>query len=406
MIIEFSVANYLSFKDKTTLSLVSSGMKEQKIEDVDTTFVMGEAIPPLLHGTAIYGPNATGKSNLIKALSFFKWFVINSMKELQVGERLPIEPFRLNAETSSEPSMFELSMAIGQDIYRYGFEADEKEIHSEWCYRRANKKRAKEVELFYRDNDTYSIHSTYSLAKDLTSKNMVRDNALLLSVCAQFNDPTAKLIMEWLADTTIITDRDDDRMWQEAALRLDDPVMRRRIITFSKYADLGIEDIHKINNDIISTHVQYDNEGRVVQGIDFSFDKSESDGTIKYFRLAYPIINALDNGKRLIIDELDGKLHPNLTYALVSLFNSHHTNQKHAQLIFTLHDTTILSGYLLRRDQIWFTEKNGKGASELFSLSEFKVRSNAPYQRDYLAGKFGATPITGDFQRLFIKDEE
>ena len=129
---------------------------------------------------------------------------------------------------------------------------------------------------------------------------------------------------------------------------------------------LGIEDIHKINNDIISTHVQYDEEGRVIQGVDFSFDKSESDGTIKYFRLAYPIINALDNGKRLIIDELDGKLHPNLTYALVSLFNSHLTNRKHAQLIFTLHDTTILSGYLLRRDQIWFTEKNGKGESELF----------------------------------------
>ena len=207
--------------------------------------------------------------------------------------------------------------------------------------------------------------------------------------------------MEWLADTTIITDRDDDRMWQEAAIRLDDPVIRQRIIAFSKYADLGIEDIHKINNDIVSTHVQYDNEGRVVKKIDFSFDKNESDGTIKYFRLAYPIINALDNGKRLIVDELDSKLHPNLTYALVSLFNSHQTNQKHAQLIFTLHDTNILNGYLLRRDQIWFTEKNGIGASELFSLSEFTVRSNAPYEKDYLAGKFGATPITGDFQRLF-----
>lgn len=406
MILEFSVANYLSFKDKTTLSLVASNMKELKTEEKDTTFIVGEAIPSLLHGCAIYGPNATGKSNLIKAFSFFKWFVINSMKELQVGERLPIEPFRLNVASSSEPSMFELSMAIGQEIYRYGFEADEKKIHSEWCYRRANKKRAKEVELFYRYNNIYSLHSTYTLAKDLTSKNMVRDNALLLSVCAQFNDSTAKLIMEWLAETTIITDHDEERMWQEAALRLDEPGMRQRIIEFSKYADLGIEDIHKVNNDIISTHVQYDDDGREVKGIDFWFDKSESDGTIKYFRLAYPIINALDKGERLIIDELDSKLHPLLTKAIVELFNSHVTNPKHAQLIFTLHDTTILSGYLLRRDQIWFTQKNGKGASELFSLSEYKVRSNAPYEKEYLSGKYGGTPITGDFRRLFINVEE
>ena len=154
----------------------------------------------------------------------------------------------------------------------------------------------------------------------------------------------------------------------------------------SKYADLGIDDIHKINQDIVSTHVQYDDEGRVVQGVDFSFNKSESDGTMKYFRLAYPIINALNNGKRLIVDELDSRLHTLLTLKIVELFHAHLTNPKHAQLIFTLHDTIILSGDLLRRDQIWFTKKNGKGASELFSLSEYKVRSNAPFEKDYLSG--------------------
>ena len=133
-------------------------------------------------------------------------------------------------------------------------------------------------------------------------------------------------------------------------IRLDAPKLRRRIVEFSKYADLGIEDIHKVNNDIVSTHILYDDEGRVVNGVDF-FAKRKSDGNMKYFRLAYRIINELDNGKRLVLDELDSKLPPLFPMAIVELSNSHFTNPKHAQLIFTLHDTTILSGRQLRRDK-------------------------------------------------------
>ena len=300
--------------------------------------------------------------------------------------------------------MFELSVAVGGDIYRYGFEAEERRVRAEWCYRRCNRKRAKEVELFYRNDGVYSIHASYAMARELTAKNMVRDNALLLSVCAQFNDYTAKVVLEWLTNTVIVSDNDGDAMMGETARWLDDEGMRRRIIEFSKCADLGIEDIHKVNNDIVSTHVQYDDEGRVVRGVDFSFDRCESDGTLKYFRLAYPIINALDNGFTLIVDELDSRLHPLLTKKIIELFNSHVTNRRHAQLIFTLHDTAILGGALLRRDQIWFAQKNGRGDSELFSLAEYKVRSNAPFEKDYLSGKYGAIPITGDFQCCFVNE--
>lgn len=119
--------------------------------------------------------------------------------------------------------------------------------------------------------------------------------------------------------------------------------MKQRIVEFSRYADLGIENIEKIDNAIVSTHTQYDEEGHEVKTITFPFRKNESEGTIKYFSLAYPIIDALDNGKRLIIDEFDSKMHPLLTCRIIALFNSKETNPQNAQLIFTTHDTNLLS---------------------------------------------------------------
>ncbi len=146
------------------------------------------------------------------------------------------------------------------------------------------------------------------------NKRMVRANALLLSVAAQFNDPIAVEIMKWLNDTTIILGSNDEKIWSTATTQLDDIRMKQRIVEFSRYADLGIENIEKIDNTIVSTHTQYDDEGHEVKAITFPFRKNESEGTIKYFSLAYPIIDALDNGKRLIIDEFDSKMHPLLTY--------------------------------------------------------------------------------------------
>ncbi len=148
-------------------------------------------------------------------------------------------------------------------------------------------------------------------------------------------------------------------------------------------------------------HKQYDDEGREVNNVSFAFTRNESEGTIKYFSLAYPIIDALDNGKRIVIDELDSKLHPLLVKRIVALFNDAKTNPKGAQLLFTAHDTFLLSAGLFRRDQVWFTQKNNFGATELFSLAEYKVRSTSPFERDYLLGKYGATPIIGDMEKIF-----
>lgn len=406
MLIQFSVGNFLSFKEQSTLSLVASALKDIQILSEDVIFNIGETDLALLKSATIYGANASGKSNFIKALDFFKWYVINSSKDIQAGERVNVESFRLSSSTVEEPSYFEAIFCNAEYQYRYGFETDENMVHSEWLYQKANKKRAKEVELFYRDEDGFNIHSKFIIGKELINKQMVRTNALLLSVAAQFNDVVAVEIVKWLNDTTIISGSNEKNIWDLAAIRLDDLKMKQRIVDFSRYADLGIENIEKVNNAIISMHTQYDDEGNEVKLINFPFKKNESEGTIKYFSLAYPIINALDNGKRLIIDEFDSKMHPLLTCRIIVLFNSKETNPKNAQLIFTTHDTNLLSASIFRRDQIWFTQKDRFGATELYSLAEYKVRNDASFEKDYLSGKYGAIPIMGDLTRLFNVHEE
>lgn len=406
MVIEFTIGNFLSFKEQSTLSLAASALKDIQVSAEDVMFDVGENGLTLMKSAVVYGANASGKSNFIKSFEFFKWYIINSSKDIQVGERVNIENFRLNAVTANEPSYFEVIFCDEENQYRYGFKADNTLVHAEWLYQKANKKRAKEVELFYREKENFEIHSKFAVGKEVAGKKMVRVNALLLSVAAQFNDPIAVSIMGWLNDTTIISGSNDEKIWNMATIQLDNVTMKRRIVEFSRYADLGIDSIEKVDNTIISTHTQYDEEGNEIKSVAFPFMKNESEGTIKYFLLAYPIIDALDNGKRLIIDEFDSKMHPLLTYRIIALFNSKETNPKNAQLIFTTHDTNLLSANTFRRDQIWFTQKDRYGATELYSLAEYKVRNDASFEKDYLLGRYGAIPIIEDLSRLFTSKGE
>lgn len=405
MIIQLTIGNFLSFKEQSTLSLAASALKDIQVPAEDILFNVGDAGLTLMKSAVIYGANASGKSNFIKALEFFKWYVINSSKDIQAGERVNVESFRLNSETVDKPSYFEAVFCNEDCQYRYGFEADNTMVHSEWLYQKGNKKRAKEIELFYREKDHFDIHPKFTVGKEVAGKKMVRANALLLSVAAQFNDPTAVEIMGWLNNTTIISDSNDEKIWKLATVQLDDEKMKRRIVEFAHYADLGIDDIEKIDNTVISTHTQYDDKGNEVKPVAFPFVKNESSGTIKYVSLAYPIIDALDNGKRLIVDELGSAMHTLLACHIAALFNSKETNPKNAQLIFTAHDTNLLGANIFRRDQIWFTQKDRYGATELYSLAEYKVRNDASFEKDYLFGKYGAIPVLGDLARLFTSKE-
>ena len=366
------------------MSLAASALKEKQTRSDEIVFELEGTNLSLLKSAVIYGANASGKSNLVKALDFFKWFVINSSKGVQSGESIRVESFRLNRRTEQEPSYFEAVFADETVQYRYGFEVDEK-----------------------RDGDEYELHPKFSVGKEVVAKKMVRDNALLLSVAAQFNESVSVEIMGWLANTTIVLGSSDERIWEMAIAQIDDPSMKRRIVEFARFADFGIDDIRKVDNTVISSHQQYDEEGNATKTVTFPFRVNESEGTIKYFSLAYPIIDALDHGKRLVVDEFDSKMHPLLTSRIIGLFNSRVTNPRNAQLIFTTHDTNLLNASLFRRDQIWFTQKDSFGASELYSLAEYKVRNSAPFEKEYLMGKYGGIPVIGQFERLFdLREEE
>ena len=403
MLLEFCVKNFLSIKDDLKLSFVATTLKESLSEPNDVIRISDMGLA-LVRSAVIYGANASGKTNVLKAIAFYKSFIMNSFKNGQAGESIDVENFRLNASTVQEPTTMEATFTVGEYLYRYGFEVGEKAVHAEWLYRRMNRKRSKEVEIFYREETGVTVHAKSPLMQDLVNRKMVRDNALLLSTAAQFNETTAVDILHWLSDTQVLFCSEDDKMWLQAIRHLDDEKMRERIVRFAKYADLGIENITKIGNRIVSSHRQYDDEGRETNDVAFSFSGNESEGTIKYFSLAYPIIDALDNGKRLVVDELDSKLHPLLVRKIVTLFNSAETNPKGAQLLFTTHDTFLLSAGLFRRNQVWFTQKDNFGATEAYSLAEYKVRGSSPFERDYLQGKFGATPIIGDMETIFTAE--
>jgi len=405
MIIQFSIENFLSLKEQNTLSLVATPLREEATLTENVLIPINDTGISLLKSALILGPNASGKSNVIKAFDFFKRFIINSFKDVQAGEEIEVENFRLDVQSASEPTSLELIFICGENQFRYGFNVTREKVQDEWLYRKTSRKRAKEVELFLREDGGFKVHPSMPLLQDIVNRRMVRPNALLLSAAAQFNDAAAVEIIGWLTDTTVMSCSEEERNWKDALRHFDDEAMRERIVAFSQYADLGIEDIEKSGDRVTSRHNQYDAEGRVAQSVSFPFLDNESEGTIKYFSLAYPIIEALDHGKRLIVDEFDSKMHPLLTERVISLFNSKETNPHGAQLIFTAHDSNLLSSGSFRRDQVWFTEKDRLGASKLFSLAEYKVRSGASFEKGYLAGKYGATPILGNMSNLFVTEE-
>lgn len=400
MIIEFCVSNFLSIKEDLKVSFIATPLKESLSEDNDI-LPLGDTGISLLRSAVIFGANASGKSNVLKALAFYKRFITDSFKGSQAGEPIDVENFHLNATSINEPTTMEATFTDGEYIYRYGFEVNRKEVKAEWLYQKLRKKRAKELEIYYREGETTSVHQKSPLIQEIVTKKMVSSNALLLSTIAQFNEPKAVKIMHWLSDTQVLFCSEDDKLWEQAIRHLDDETMRRRIIEFARYADLGIEEITKVDNRLVSQHKQYDDEGKETNSVSFMFNKNESGGTIKYFSMSYPIMDALDNGKRIIVDELDSKLHPLLVCKIIALFNSAKTNPKGAQLLFTAHDTLLLSAGLFRRDQIWFTQKDSFGATASYSLAEYKVRSTSPFEKDYLLGKYGATPIIGEMERIF-----
>ena len=232
MILEFCATNYLSIKDELKLSFVSTPLREASTEPNDL-FSLADTGISLVRSAVIYGANASGKSNVLKAFAFYKRFITDSFKDSQAGEAIDVENFRLNATTVDEPTSLEATFTDGEYIYRYGFEVDTKAVQMEWLYRRVCKKRAKEVELFYREDGITTVHPKSQLFQELVNKNMVRSNALLLSTAAQFNETTAVSILRWLSDTQVlfcISGKGSDPLAQVFIVKVFDGVLPQHFV--------------------------------------------------------------------------------------------------------------------------------------------------------------------------------
>jgi uncharacterized protein len=409
--IEFSVGNYRSFKDVVTFSMVAAPIShEDETIDRDNVFAIANDIS-LLKSAAIYGANASGKSNLIRAIAFMRSFVLNSAIGRRVKEPIETEVYKLSKDTENEPSYFEIIFALGETRYRYGFEVDLHSIKSEWLYQTVT---IKELALFSREGKDINISENFEEGQELANKT--RADALFLSVVAQFAGDIATDITDWFHSLVIISDIDDELLYKAMTdnIVIKDNNARHYIINLTRSLDLGIEDINlfaipidaegsSFRYEIKTTHWKYDANGNKLSLEKFDIGKEESAGTQKLYGLSGMLINLLRIGGVLIVDELDARLHPLITRAIVRLFNSAATNPNNAQLIFTTHDTNLLSSNLFRKDQVWFTEKNRYGATDLYSLAEYKIPDRASFEQDYIAGKYGAVPFIGDLSRLLGK---
>lgn len=437
MLIEFTVGNFRSFREPVTLSMVAANISSaDKSLDENNVFPVDDDLS-LLSSAAIYGANASGKSNLAFALFFFRWFVRNSTKALQDEDPIPIEPFRLSTNFENQPSVFEVVFLLDGRRYRYGFEVTQQRVIAEWLFMART---AKETRLFMREGDKITLNEkTFREGRQLADKT--RPNALFVSVVAQFNGSTAKKILQWFRAFNVISGLNDNYL--DYTLNcIDQGTNKEEIYEFIRKLDLSIGDFrleklhdringhstvapevipHKNRNGelpaerekpripvaVRTAHPKFDADGRQVGEELFDLSNHESEGTRKLFAFAGPLVDTLKHGKRLFIDEMDARLHPLISSAIVRLFHSKESNPKGAQLIFVTHDTNLLSNRMFRRDQIWFAEKDRQGATHLYSLVEYRlengtgVRNDALFENDYIRGRYGAVPFLGDLAKVF-----
>jgi uncharacterized protein len=415
MILYFKVANYKSIKDKLTINFNASSIGEHQESNV----IEGDKLK-LLRGILLYGHNASGKSKILEALTFCRYFVINSV-DRPVNQSIEVEPFELSTTTTQKPSFFEVGFSLGKYRYRYGFEADKERIHKEWLL---ESKSEKEYPLFLRIDKEFEIdYKRFPNSNDLEKRT--RKNALFLSVAAQWNVQKAEDISAWFESICTVHGLQDQHYRDFTLALMKDKATADLINNFMRKADLGINsvsavDLPSIANEItplkgipstlgrsgvssssaiFAYHNVYGGQNQLVNTIPFFMDKSESEGTKKYFNMIGILITAVREGRLVIIDEFDARFHTLLSKAILKLFNSPE-NASQAQLLVASHDTALLDRDLLRRDQIYFIEKNQFGATNATSLVEFKPRKETPYYKNYLDGRYGAIPIVEDLGAL------
>lgn len=416
MFIEFTVKNYRSIKEEQVFSMVKA--KGEELEATNTFTPEAITNTPLLRSAVIYGANAAGKSNLIRALMDMEAIVRNSASKSQEGDSLPVTPFLFDDLTPDEPTEFEMIFINEGVKFQYGFSLNSEKLLAEWliAYPKGRAQRWFS-RIFDKDNNEYDYKfSDYLSGAKSVWQNATRSNALFLSTAVQLNSEQLKPAFNWFKDKLRPSNVGGWGPGYTASL-CEKEKSKKQILDFLQSADFNIHDIeietekfdpNSLPEDfpeVLKEKITKEMKGKEVIDIktvhktksgkliplDFS---EESDGTQKFFSFAGPWIDILEKGYILIVDELHDNLHPKMVKYLVNLFHSSKTNPKNAQLIFTTHETSILNQDVFRRDQIWFCEKDKSQATTVYPLTDFSPRKDREnIELGYLSGRYGALPF-------------
>jgi uncharacterized protein len=426
MLVELRFKNFASFKDEQTLSLVASSDKELLERNTLHPGPLGKN--RLVRSAVVYGPNASGKTNLIRVLSFIKEFVTGAANR-ELEESIPVTPFKLDAASAQSPSEFELTFIHDAVRYQYGFAVDRKRVYQEWllAYPKGSPQRWFERHWNGAAGEYDWYFGSHLKGEKAKMAQMTRANAPFLSIGAQFNHPQLTSVYEWFSRYLRTIDGDGGNLTVVTArMANEDEMLKKKIVQLLQSSDMGIADfsiteriLKDFDPDMLPTgipsrflHLIGSREGelhlldigvfhRAVDNVSdqvrFSL-REESNGTQRLFAFGGPWLDTLAKGYVLAVDELDSSLHPLLVRGLIDLFHSSESNEKDAQLIFNTHDTTLLDADLFRRDQVWFVEKDSGGASHLYPLLDFSPRKTEALGKGYLMGRYGAIPVMSELR--------
>ena len=418
MLLRFGVSNHLSIRDYQELSLSASSLKGREAGLIECATAPGGRVLP---AAVIYGANASGKSNLIDAISTMRGMVLFSQTNWEPGGGVPRHPFRLDEGGPQAPSRFDIDFLINGVRHHYGFEASDSAFESEWLY--AFPKSHRQV-LFERTGDEFHF------GRGLKGQNKViagltRPNSLFVSAAAQNGHEQISKVFGYFSSLRAIWRIDVPE--EAISSRLAEETLDDRVIDFLEKIDTGVinyrlseselsEEMQGIQRELFTffkkmggseppkvkdkhVTVELGHRGRGGEPFYLELD-SESAGTRRLLVVLDLVFHALDEGTPLFIDELDASLHTQAAEEVLKLFCSRETNPKGAQLIATTHDTNLLASSLLRRDEVWFTEKDIEGATRLYPLTDIRTRKGDNIEKGYLQGRYGGVPFIDTFTAL------
>lgn len=415
MLVDFRFKNFRSFKDETVFSMVASSDKEHL--STNTVETGNSSVPRILKVSCAYGANASGKSNLIKAIQAMQSIVAKSAI-VEPNMALPAQPFRLSAAKVEEPTEFEITFFCDEVRYQFGFKFTSKRIVSEWLIAYKTSKAQSWYSRDYdpkKDDYEYKFGSHFLGAKTLW-RDATRPNSLFLSTAIQLNSEQLKPVFDWITENLVVFNNPDGPVFGNIGSTVEHIKQQGadNVRRFLSVADIAIDNIElksvpvqSFQFDAATGQLSNSREDLMLPVFSHSteegsatFDLSEeSHGTQRLFALAGPLFEILKNCRVLIVDELDKSLHPLLVRHLIERFQISSELNNQAQMIFTSHDTSLLSPELLRRDQIWFAEKDRNQSSSLIPLTDFAPRKHEAFERGYLAGRYGAVPILREWAR-------